>query len=1563
MTKEFFVDTDRDDFDGEIQFVVSEEELAADTDITEKGLTAQTLTIENGYGETTISPVAFGTYYVYEVVDKKVATTYGIYTVDGDGEKLTLDAANRTAEADLTNSRYLGNLKIKKTVEGTDYSETIFYFNITLTPPTGMSLESSYPAVHSGDATITSVSIGEGNVVSDIQLKAGQTLEINELPRGTSYIVEEINIPDGYKKTSPVDKAEGDIGIGTTNEEEFVNTYTSKGKVELGGKKILDGRYFKSGDTLTVEVYDGEVNENETANIQPLESVDVDLAQYIGKSEAPYSVPAIEYDLEDVGGLGGEKTFTYTVIEVANMAGTTKTIGRHIVDVTLKDNNEGELIITGVTIDGNTVAPEDLTTALGGLDFTNTYHTTAKKQIKANKVLKAMNLKAGDFTFTLTGSKEVVDLIGDAANQTKTNDESGDVEFDPLNFAVHPTADELEKGYVDIADLQMVNGHYEFTLTLAESEDGLAEKDIRIEDDDKKQYTITVNVDYNPGNGVLAVSINPDEESFEFTNLKNAKAEINVEAKKTMLGRPLTDGEFHFTVNGKVSDAHRNDPRYTIDQKTTNTGESVVFDNLLFAVYPTEEQEQAGYIDVTDLVVDPGTYSFDLTVAEDLAALAGNPEVVPVSPIATSGKMSYPVKITLTYDKEKGELTATRDKDAEDLVFINRIVKIQKTDLAGNELTGSHIKILDEAGTVIDEWDSRTGVLHEAANRTDPSNPISLIAGKTYKLIETATPKVDGEDNWYYKFAGEATFKIKTDGSIETSGLDIRSADGVLLLKDEIPEKPEFEKKIKDTNDSTGETSGWQDSADYDIDDEVPYRLTATMADNVTDYRNYHITFKDEMEKGLTFNGVSLVTVNGKEVPATDYELNVANDKHSFDLTLTWIGQEGAKIADESLNKAKVEVYFTAILNENAVLGNKGNVNTGKLEYSCNPSVNDSGDQSEETEETEEDSVIAFTYKVVVNKVDEGGKDALKGAQFTLEKKIKDSATNKVIVFVEANPDATFTFEGLDDGEYVLTETKTPDGYKPIDPVTFTVEAVHNQEWDVTNREQVAAKRKDVLTSLNGVYIYTDQATGEEVKSDKITGLIEFIPFELSDLSGLAMNVTNTSESTTAIIRKIWDDDDNRDRTRPAGLVVKLLADGKDTGRTAKLNAENHWADRISGIPMMSHGKKIEYTWEEPKVDGYTMKSNRSTDGILTTLTNTYEIEKVEISVKKDWVDNDNKAGVRPTSIDVQLYADNVAVGGVVTLSADNNWFHTWPELPKNVNETGVKREIKYSVNETEIPEGYIGKVTKTISREDGSKTTKISFKITNTYENGKLIIEKEFDIAPWEPFTPDDSPMDIPVIKTWNDNNNKDGNRPASVVVRLLANGTQVATAELNAGNNWRYTFAGMPRIDENKERINYTITEDPVEWYKAQINGFNIRNNYEPELTSVTVTKIWDDANNEMQARPESIVMTLSNGMTVLLNDQNNWTATINDLPTRVNGAPANYTWTEQKVLGYDKVAEVTEGSVTTFMNRRWVRPATPNRGGTPKTAGETVYEFDEYETPLGVDIVINHVGDCFD
>ena len=100
----------------------------------------------------------------------------------------------------------------------------------------------------------------------------------------------------------------------------------------------------------------------------------------------------------------------------------------------------------------------------------------------------------------------------------------------------------------------------------------------------------------------------------------------------------------------------------------------------------------------------------------------------------------------------------------------------------------------------------------------------------------------------------------------------------------------------------------------------------------------------------------------------------------------------------------------------------------------------------------------------------------------------------------------------------------------------------------------------------------------------------------------------------------------------------------------------------------------------------------------------------------------------------------------------------------------------------------------------------------------------------------------------------------------------------------------------------------------------------------------------------------------MTVVLNDQNNWTATIENLPTKVNGKPAVYTWTEQTVIGYENTSVVTEGSMTTFTNTLWERPE--HEGGKkPKTPGTPVEYIDEYDTPLGVEIIINHVGDCFD
>ena len=233
----------------------------------------------------------------------------------------------------------------------------------------------------------------------------------------------------------------------------------------------------------------------------------------------------------------------------------------------------------------------------------------------------------------------------------------------------------------------------------------------------------------------------------------------------------------------------------------------------------------------------------------------------------------------------------------------------------------------------------------------------------------------------------------------------------------------------------------------------------------------------------------------------------------------------------------------------------------------------------------------------------------------------------------------------------------------------------------------------------------------------------------------------------------------------------------------------------------------------------------------------------------------------------------------------------------------------------------------------------------------------------------PDAEFVDVPVTKTWNDNDDKDGNRPPFVTARLYADGVEIANYPLTAENGWKHTFTDLPRyLDDNKTEIVYTVGEDAVPMYSAQINGYNIVNDYTPELTSISVSKVWKDDNDALKLRPTSIAMTLSDGqkdvMVVVLKESNGWTATVNNLPTVVNGKAAKYSWKEQDVLSYVPDGVQQKGSEMIFTNRIWEPDETPpTTGKTPPRPTGPYYPFDDYDTPLGVEIVINHVGDCFD
>ena len=253
---------------------------------------------------------------------------------------------------------------------------------------------------------------------------------------------------------------------------------------------------------------------------------------------------------------------------------------------------------------------------------------------------------------------------------------------------------------------------------------------------------------------------------------------------------------------------------------------------------------------------------------------------------------------------------------------------------------------------------------------------------------------------------------------------------------------PSVEKKVKDTNDTTGDTTGWQDSADYDIGDDVPFQLTATLANNIESYKTYSLEFDDTLSKGLDYNNDAVIKLGDKDVTSyftPSYDATAKTLKFTCDDILAF----GAKNSD------KIVVEYTAKLNENAVIGAAGNPNKVKLVFSNNPNNGGEGERGE----TPEDKVIVFTYKLTVNKVDKDNKP-LTGAEFSLFKKVKVDGKDELQLvevkkILSTNAEGTvFGFTGLDDGTYVLRETKTPDGYNSIEDQTFTISATHDENSD-----------------------------------------------------------------------------------------------------------------------------------------------------------------------------------------------------------------------------------------------------------------------------------------------------------------------------------------------------------------------------------------------------------------------------------------------------------------------------------------------------------------------------------
>lgn len=280
---------------------------------------------------------------------------------------------------------------------------------------------------------------------------------------------------------------------------------------------------------------------------------------------------------------------------------------------------------------------------------------------------------------------------------------------------------------------------------------------------------------------------------------------------------------------------------------------------------------------------------------------------------------------------------------------------------------------------------------------------------------------------------------------------------------------PSIEKKVLETNDSTGIQGIWQDAADYDAEDSVPFKITATLPDNLSAYEKYTVKFHDSLSNTLAYNQDMIIYALDAEGNKEDITTLFSIQNSSKELTISCddiLKNENIK------NKVAILVEYSAKLSSTPIYGSAGNPNTVYMEYSRNPHGNEMG-------QTAIDKVNVFSYQVKVNKINDR-EEPLDGASFSLYKYIEKSSSYELVKSQKSNSQSEFLFYGLDAGQYKLVETSAPWGYNKIEPIEFKVEASYDSESaDPALTRLTAAKLTGESLTGDGQMFACDLSKGE----------------------------------------------------------------------------------------------------------------------------------------------------------------------------------------------------------------------------------------------------------------------------------------------------------------------------------------------------------------------------------------------------------------------------------------------------------------------------------------------------
>lgn len=353
-------------------------------------------------------------------------------------------------------------------------------------------------------------------------------------------------------------------------------------------------------------------------------------------------------------------------------------------------------------------------------------------------------------------------------------------------------------------------------------------------------------------------------------------------------------------------------------------------------------------------------------------------------------------------------------------------------------------------------------------------------AGSSFKADEQWTRPSTNGDGYYLFVSDSLTNPAKPNTGTSPIFAIVGGNPVVVTEKTSIPT---VDKQIlddtADTDAANAEEGNWKNSGDAWIGQDIDYRLTGHVADNIASYNTYYYEFQDTLSKGLKVvknsdgspNGLHVYIVDngGKKevVPAAEngYTATVTPGENellnvSFKNLKTVQTAKGEPI--EVGAASKVVVTYKAQLTSDVEYKAAGTTNEVKLVYSNNPMTNDKGT-------SESDKVTDYVFGLDVTKTDadpknanaklvagfkvkmikEGDKEVADGGQWLTADGGLTTEVNKAGEFKTEDNNKVF-IPGLVEGTYEISETTTPSGYNTIAPFQITVKPTYDTAGNLT---------------------------------------------------------------------------------------------------------------------------------------------------------------------------------------------------------------------------------------------------------------------------------------------------------------------------------------------------------------------------------------------------------------------------------------------------------------------------------------------------------------------------------